>query len=271
VTLTIDGTALDNIPFGWEVLGDTEISSSVSNALIDAQASGRDGSIARLRAPRSAPIIPVVMETPKANLSLLRMLLRSGKILGDTDTPGRFAVMECAQIADTMIYAANGPDVPELHEVRAMLKLPEIYWYDDTVTTSAAVSIVGSAGTTRYATVFPGATGPNRKSLVRLKGPTISIIVTDVVSQTYFTYSPNLPASSYLRFDAETGKAWVTNTDTWFGGTEVTEFVRTGRGPYPLELAPAIVAGVATTTLAITGTASTGATIEVRGQARHDR
>ncbi len=155
-------------------------------------------------------------------------------------------------------------------ELRATLRIPGVYWRDTDTTTSTPEAIDGATVTTE---VFEGLSAPVRDMLVRVKGG-VSGLRVEGARGTFFTYGAELPDGSYLRFDSTTGRAWVTVTDTWTGGTEVTENIGNGAPPYFLELRHSYptpgdptdrVAVLTVITTARTGTPA----VEVRGRAAH--
>jgi hypothetical protein len=74
---------------------------------------------------------------------------------------------------------------------------------------------------------------------------------------------------SYLRFHSDTGRAYVTTTDAWTGGTEVTGQILNGPGPYLFEATPYFTTdpGARFARLTVTSDALASApAIEIRGK-----
>lgn len=270
MTHAIDGIILEDEVRGWEVLAETEWSTSVSRALIDFNASGRDGTPWGLRAKLGAPIIPLVMETPAPALPTLKMLLRKAKMLTDSEAPGIHAMIEVSSITPVKLYSGRGGDDPDIYQVSALVRIPELWWVDDAVTTSPALSL--NSADPVFAPVFPNLTGEVRDGMLRVLGSATGLRVEDPEGS-FFTYAPNIPAGTYLRFESKTGRAFTTPSDVWIGGTDVTTNIRTGKPPYPFNITPSFTDPSTTSgRLKITTTArNSAASFQSKGYSRHER
>jgi hypothetical protein len=110
---------------------------------------------------------------------------------------------------------------------------------------------------------------PVRDAILRVGGAVTGLLITDSSGE-WVSYGASLPAGSYWRFHADTGRAFVTATNTWTGGTEVTgtsDWSGTGT-PFQIEpmrptpTDPIIRVG----RLTVATATRSGATLEVRAR-----
>jgi hypothetical protein len=76
-------------------------------------------------------------------------------------------------------------------------------------------------------------------------------------------------APSWIRFESATGRAFVTDTDTWIGGSEITERIINGPGPGVFLITPQWVDPMTVSTrIDINASAQVGAQpmVQVRGK-----
>jgi len=144
--------------------------------------------------------------------------------------------------------------------VTALLRVNGVYWRDEDDTTTEPVNLAAST----VVTLLDGLTAPVDDAVLRVKGQATGLVVTDS-GGTSLSYGAEIPAGSYMRYHCAARRAWLTATDTWEGGTEVTGNITSGR--HPLEIRPHFTdpsdrAG----RLTVTTTARSGAQIEVRGR-----
>ncbi len=259
---SVNGHALDDPARGWLVLEDgTEPRANIEVELESLTVAGRDGVKPLPLGRVGAPVIPLVIETPPEGEQALRSLFRARTLVLTDDTrPGLEVQVE-------RLSVSTFEDV-NVNEVTVLLRLPGVYWRDDADdTTDPAALGSGSVALS----VMAGLSAPVRDALVRVTGGASNLRVTDSEGS-FFEYGAALPSGSFLRFDSETGRAWVTDTDTWSGGTAVTGLITTGPGPYPFELTPAFTnpdtraAEVTVTTSARTGSPA----IEFRGRRAYE-
>ncbi|MGF3056142.1 hypothetical protein [Microbacterium sp. YY-01] len=128
----------------------------------------------------------------------------------------------------------------------------------------------GSASTkTVYTSWDGGLSAPVNDAVLRLRGPAESCLVTD--SSGAWVSLPPVPANQYVRFDAKTGRAWQTTSDTWTGGTEVSGLVDFGGPRGWFEITPVLTSpDDRRGKLTVAGTGVSGATrLEVRGRAAY--
>jgi hypothetical protein len=144
-------------------------------------------------------------------------------------------------------------------------RFPNLFWRDPSVATSTALTI---ASNPQAVSVFSGISAPIRDAIIRLKGSLGNPQVIDSRGS-YFTYPATIPAGSYFRFESDTGRAFVAASNVWVGGTEVTNQIVNGPGPYFFELTPAFTTdiGVRAASLSVVSTSQASSpTIEVRAK-----
>lgn len=118
--------------------------------------------------------------------------------------------------------------------------------------------------------ILSGLSAPVQDAVIRVKGAATGIQVTDQ-SGAWVTL-PDVAAGRWVRFEADTGRAFETTTDTWTGGTEVSGAVDFGGPRGVFEITPALTPGDPTTRvgrLTVATASRTGAVIEVRGKSAH--
>lgn len=224
---SINGIALDDQARGWTVLDSSEWTSGTAITRAKLRIPGTDGGFP-LRGYQDTPALAIVIGVPHSGLASLRALFNQDALeLGRNGTPGT-ATVELASLTPTR--AGGAGDAP--YEVKIALEVPGL-WYRDEVTTATAV--IDSAAVT--AAVFPGISGKVRDAIIRVTDVTDPQI-TDAAGM-FVKYTGTVPAGTWLRFHADSGRAWETTTDAWDGGTEVDPLnVSYGRGPGFFHITP---------------------------------
>lgn len=256
----LNGAALDNPALGWVLRGPSRPLSSYSRALRNLDATGRDGVTAGLGGTMGAPIVPLVVQTPREHLdALLALVSEDPLMLSLTATPEREVLVELVGF-DPEGYG----DADAFVDVTIPLRLPSVWWRDNVESTSPVVNL---ASASVNVSVFPGSSGPIGDSLVRVKGSCSGLVVT--AGRTWFSYGIAVETGTYLRVDCDSGRAWVTATDTWSGGVEVTDKIDVFEVDNSLVIRPTRVDGDPTDRvgiLTVATTARSGAQIQVRGK-----
>jgi hypothetical protein len=197
------------------------------------------------------------MLTPRASLEALTALFMAGGTLADTT--GKSATVTF--MSRSVEHWGMGED-----KVLAtfIMKVPGAYWRS-TELTSTAVSLTTAS---QAVDVLTGISAPVGDAIVRVKGAVTGLQVTDT-SGAWMTF-PSIPANQWLRFHAASGRAWVTTTDVWTGGTEQSGSVDFGGPRNRFELTPRRVTAsdptVRNARLTVTTGARTGASIQVRAK-----
>lgn len=257
VTYSIDDIPLDNPAYGWVF---RSLSDPVPQLIWDRPefaVAGRDGSIAlpgRLEAPRPT----LVVQTGRDRLGALIALVAGGSFLKSSTAPGRRVAFELVEMRPEL-FGYEGSVVDAAFEIR----YPGAYWRDTVESTTPATAIGGASVAL---STFSGITAPIADAVIRVKGSATSIQVTDSAGS-WFSY-PAVAAGSYLRFHASTGRAFVTTSDTWSGGSDVSGVIDFGGDRGGFEITPQYSADptVRAGLLVVTTAARAGAQIEIRGR-----
>lgn len=256
---SVSGFPLDNVTLGWVLRAPTQPLSQLVKQAQGLTLPGRDG-IVPLPSVFESPAITLVVQTPKAQLEVLYALfLQQTLTLSYSSAPWRSVAIEYLAAAIVGYGAAD-----EIVDIAFTVRLNGVFWRDtDTITTAALA--LGAASV--IAPAFPALSAPVRDAIVRVMGSVTGLKVADPRGS-FFSYPLALPAGSYLRFHSDTGRAFVTTTDVWTGGTEVTGFIVNGPGPYFLEITPTFTDPSARTggLTVTTDTRASSPTIEVRGK-----
>lgn len=254
---SINGIALHDPARDWTVLDSSEWTSATSITRAKLRIPGMDGGFP-LPGYEDAPALALVIGLPHSGLASLRTLLNQPTLeLGRAGTPGTVTV-ELASLTPTRAGGAGDA----AYEVKIALEIPGL-WFRDDVTTETAV--IDAASVT--ATVFQGISGKVRDALVRVTDVTDPQI-TDAAGM-FIKYTGSVAAGSWLRFHSDSGRAWLTDTDAWDGGTEVDPLaISYGRGPGFFHITPSFTdpdhrAGELTVTTSAFGTT---AAIDIQGR-----
>lgn len=132
-------------------------------------------------------------------------------------------------------------------------EVPGVFWRStntaDTtlaVTTTAATSVIGA---------LAGSTAPVNDALIRVKGGLSGLVLTDPVSGDHLTVTMALGATEYLVIDCANWTARKVTTNTWTGGTDVSQYVLSNRGMGPMfSLNPDFTTGAGRIRLTVKGT-----------------
>jgi hypothetical protein len=257
---SIRGLSLDNPAAGWELNAKTQTLTDLERELAAVRSPARDGVIPSA-GPWSAPIWPLVMRVERRSQAALHALITGGNEL----TQGGFSIG----------YSFAGLSVLEDHLIAGYaiiaysLRLDGVFWRGAARTT-AATALAAASVPIQCFTEEGGLSAPVGDALVRVKGAVTGLQVTDS-SGAWFTYTGPVIASQWLRFESATGRAFLTTTDTWTGGTEVSGAVDFGGPRGTFEIAPSWTTSPAERAGALTvATASrTSASVQVRGRAAY--
>lgn len=259
---SINAVPLDNPTYGWVLLGSSTPLSNHGQALSNLRTPGRDGVVRGL--PSTADPVPLslLVETPREHLETLLVLARSASTLG--------LVADASRTAEVEFVAApldGFGDADAIVEVRIVLRIPGAYWRDAVETTTALTNLTAASVDVD---VLAGLSAPVQDAIVRVRGACTGLRVTDDGTGAWFDYADDLPAGNYLRFDSATGRAWVTTTDTWTGGTEVSGAIDLDGPRGVFELTPVLAPGnpssrVATLVVTTATRASAAAQVRARG------
>lgn len=233
---SLNGIPLDNPEYGWTLLEASSPLLAHSANRSRLQIPGRDGSV-RLPATTDTPIMRLTVETPRANAEALLALAASDPVITRTAPPGPD---ESAKSAQTEFLASSPIGVePDdaMIEVDLMLQIPGAFWRDVAEVTQGPFTLVSAS---QEIAVLTGISAPVQDAIVRVKGAATGVRVTDDAGGSWFAYSGELAGTDYLRFEAATGRAYVTTSNVWTGGTEVSGAIDYDGPRQVFELTPRI-------------------------------
>lgn len=253
---SVNGIPLHNPAKQWRLLGDTNPFSALAANITRLSHAGFDG-YEDLGASFEAPSLAFVIETPRANLDqLYALFLKKDSELSLTDVPGRVIRFQTESIS------ANGWGAGDyMVDVTVLISLSTVWWRDIAESTSAPATLGGLV----TVNVFPGISAPIRDAIIRVKGETSGFQVTDSQGA-FFKYTANLTQTQYVRFHSDTGRAFLTSSDSWTGGTEVTDKIDYGPTPFFFEITPSFTDPSNRVGELAVQTSSNTARIQVRGR-----
>lgn len=262
MTYLIDGQPLDNPTLGWVFRSASKPLPRFDLLRPDLTIGGRDGVAPGLPVTVDAPTVVLVVQTPRANLPALVALVTRGTYLTDSARPGRRIRYEVTALTPT----GYGPE-DQVVDASFTIRYPTVAWRDDTdATTTTALS---SASVT-VAGLFPGLSADIPDAILRIRGAVSGLQITDAGSGSWVTYSGAVTGAQWLRYESDTGRAYLTTTDTWTGGTEVSGEIDFGGGRGWFELSPQWSTPAARTAqLTVTTATRSAASIQVRGRGAH--
>ena len=258
---SVDGVPLQNPGMGWKFRGPSKPLSDLTVQRTSLRVPGLPGVVAGVEKTLEAldaPTLMLVVQTPRSAYEDVLALLSAGSVLSITDRPEKQAEYELL----TTSYEGHG-NADAIIDVTAAVRLPGVFWRDVEETTLAtdltSDSVVADAWRM---------TGLVTDAVIRVRGTTGLRLIS---SSAYVEYSPTLTSGSYFRYECATGRAFVTTTDTWIGGTEVSGAVEDDGpgdkfGIYPWRPTP--LESIARLRVASTARAA-GAKVELRGRGAH--
>lgn len=264
MTLLVNGVALDDDSKGWVLQSGTQPLLSLRMEHTVSRRPGRDG-VVFAGGVHGAGEMRFVVRCARESRDALFALFRAPTLtVTSTEHPGLTAVGVLRGSS-----MENHYDFLDFDEELFVVEVADGAWRG-TVSTSA---LVPASALGAELTVWPGLSAPVQDALVRLKGPLQNPQVTDV-SGAFFALSGSLTGSEYLRFDSDTGRAWVTTSDTWSGGSEVSGQVDYGGPRDVFEITPFMASpsapGVRVGKLTLTQQSfNSGSGFQVRGRSAH--
>jgi hypothetical protein len=261
---TINGVPLDNTTYGWLFRKGSQPFITLEQQVGQVTVVGQRG-ITQFPTGVTAGLWPCIIYTPDAHRESLNALFTQPKLqLSPMAKPDR--------VADAQLMASEVDRIfprGEFVDMRYTLALLDAAWRDRNASTTALTSLADTASVT-VGGLLSGGSAPVQDAIVRVRGGVGGLQVTDAASGSWFAYGDTIAAGSYLRFDSQTGRAWVTTTDTWTGGTEVSGAIDYDGPNQRFELTPTF-SGVnahqrAASLLVSTGTRTSTAAIQVRAR-----
>lgn len=259
---SFNGVPGDNDVKGWWLSSKTSPFPGLTWRTPSLEIPGRDG-VVPVTATLAERTWKVVFRTTVGRLTDLTSVFTSGSVLV-SGTSTRVVSCTVLSISDSDVFnAANRADTPA--EVTVMLRLDDVAWRDPVASTSDAVTL----GASTTVDVLPGVSMPVRDAVVRVKGQCSGLRLTDTRGG-WVQYGSDVPAGSWWRFEAATGRAFVTTTDVWAGGTEVTGSTDWSSVAYPFSIFPAWTdPATRVGRFVVSTSARSGAQVQVQGRGAH--
>lgn len=212
---SVNGVPLDNPARGWSLQAGSKPLSQLVREVTSLRLPGVHGTV-QIPDSFASPTVPIVVRTPRSGLEALYALFTSDDVvLSLTGTPSRSVAVEfLSATIDDFTEAVSAVDFT------AIIRLSGAFWRDTTETISAPVTI--ASGSQSVPGIFPGMSAPVQDAIVRVRGGVGSNMIVQDAGGSWFSYAPSLTTSQWLRFDSATGQAWVTPSDVWVGGTDVS-------------------------------------------------
>lgn len=258
---SVNGVPLDNPSLGWILRAPTKPLSTLSFERASLTSAGRDGVVAGLPATTGPVSLRFVVQTARANLETLIAVFGAGGTLALTSNAVRQVEFE------TLSHTPEGYGPADaIVDATFLIRLPGVFWRDISQSTKTSPLAAASVAVS----VFGGISAPVTDAVIRVQGAATGIQIAD--SSGAWLTLPNVAAGQWLRFDSASGKAFVTTSDTWSGGTDVSGQVDFGGPRGVFEIAPILTPGnpsVRFGQVAVTTATRSGASVDVRGKAAY--
>lgn len=210
----------------------------------------------RVPAERDSPLLPMTIRCSPTGRHSLEALLDSDDLILSNGTVE--AVVELEDAPATHFQSAE----ETWADITVMLRIPGVYFRSVAASTSSPVALSGASVTVL---ALPGITGKVTDAIVRVKGAVTGLRVE--CGESFATFAGAVAANEYVRIDSGTRTAWLTATDTWAGGTDVTGQLDWGPTFYPLIISPSFVdPATRTGELTVITATRTNAAVEVRAK-----
>lgn len=228
---SVNSIPLDNATQEWTLRSPTKPLSELARDAGAVRVPGVDGVAPGLLGSFDAAVLPFVVRTPRAKMeALLALFYSPGAVLSITGDASRVVTMET--LSHRYVgYGAAEADI----DVTFMVRLPSVWWRSASTSTSSPAAV--SSGSVVVSGFFPGMSAPVQDAIVRVKGSVSGLVVSDH-GGSWFSVDGTVGASEWLRFEGSSGRAFITTTDAWVGGTEVSDRVDYGGPRSVFELTP---------------------------------
>lgn len=233
MSYTVNGVSLNDKTRGWKLLRGSIPASSLEYAAASLDIPGRDGSTTYPAVRRPVSFTFTVRSKLQTREGLLSLFSAPQITIAPEETPKKH-------------YRATGyllsSTVDEYHEALGfaidtfIVEIPGGCWRNSSQTTSNKVTS-SSAGATL--TFLDGISAPVQDGVVRLEGPLTDPIVHDS-SGSFVSVDGSIPAGSFVRFHMNPARAYLTETDAWSGGVEVTAELDFGGPRGVFEITPIV-------------------------------
>lgn len=259
--IRVNGVPLDYPALGWIFRPRSVPYSNLEVELGQLSVAGRDGTVATSTSIH-APMYPLTVNTPPSGWeSLLALFSGQNLVLTRDDHPTWEVKARLASASVDEVFHQN-----EWIDATFIVELTGVFWRDKAVSTDT----VSVTSVSAFLDLWTGMSAPVSDAMVRVKGAATGIRVADAGGS--WVTLPDVTASQYVRFESETGKAFVTTSDTWVGGTDVSGQVDFGGPRGVFEVTPVLAAlqpssrkGI----LTVSTVSRSGAVLAVRGKAAY--
>lgn len=259
--IRVNGIPLDNPELGWLFRPGSVPYANVEAELGQLTVAGRDGVVSTATTLRS-PLYPLKINTPPSGWAPLLALFTAPKlVLTRDDVPNVDISVRLVSGGPDRIFDRNA-----LIDATFIVELTGAFWRDKAATTTSVP--LGEPSVS--ADLFVGVSAPVADAVLRIRGQASGIQITD--SSGAWITLPNVAADSYLRFESATGRAYVTTTEVWTGGTDVSGLVDFGGPRGVFEITPVLDVSDPTSRLArltVSTTTRSNASLDVRGKAAY--
>lgn len=212
MTYFLNGVPFDNSDFEWVHRGTSRPLADLAVSLEAVQQRGRHGVLSPMPGVLDAPMLRFVIRTPRAHLRTLEAIVRAGGVLTSTYELGE-SVVEFVSLTPTGFGDADANvDLAVTFRVPAGVARGPVSTSPRVTLSASNLSVVG---------LFAGLSAEVQDALVRFEGPTSDVDVIDTAGS-WFVYAGTISSGEYLRFEAATGRAFITGSDVWTGGVEVS-------------------------------------------------
>ncbi|WP_136057236.1 hypothetical protein [Microbacterium sp. K24] len=229
MVIRVNSVPLDNPSMGWIFRKGSVPYSGADIDLGQVSLAGRDGTLATATTIRS-PMYPLVVNTaPSGWPSLLALFTSQRLVLTRDDAPGLEIPVRLASSTPDRVFDRN-----KYIDATFLVELTGAFWRDQVASTTSVVVNAAS----KLLTLFPAMSAPIADAVLRVQGAATGIQITDAAGS--WVTLPNVAAGSWVRFESATGKAFVTTTDVWTGGTDVSGAVDFGGPRGVFEITPVL-------------------------------
>lgn len=259
---SINGIELNNPELGWVFRRGSTPVSALEFTATDLELRGRDGVTTFPTTRRPVAFSITIRSLLSTRSSLLDLM--SEPVL-DVTTDKKPGLVAKARTISSSVDAYH--DALGWAEDTFIVEVPSGSWRD-TVTTTAPKLV--PTPTTATQTIYPNLSAPVQDAIVRFQGPIQEPQLMDERGS-FVVYKATIPAGQYVRFESASGRAWLTETDTWSGGTEVSGLIDFNGPRGRFEITPSgSLTGVRNGKISLTQLSyNTGSGVQVRGKAAY--
>lgn len=260
---TLDGVPLDDPQGRWRLNAKTGVRIFPGRTASGLDMPGKDGTTPSLRASFAPGMLKLGLSIrqPKHQDMMLGLEMLYG-VLGQ-----RHRLLSLVhdygegqrRQADIEILPSIDPEylLCDFSRIDVVAQVPGVFWRS-IATTDTTVPVTATSATSVLG-FLAGSTGPINDSLIRVRGGVTGLVITDPVSGDSLTVTAPLTTSEYLVIDCAKWTARKVTTDTWSGGTDMSQYVVSNRGMGPMfTLNPDFSTGAGRIRLTVRGTNPSG-------------